>query len=247
MAPPTTVFDLAHAFPALSDEFISYNNQHTVLRRLSPSLFSMELPNADPVVIDARTVRLYTDYNVYLCTLEGVPDCAPAYYNSFARQMNAHDDSGYGWAYVDRVTGTIIYDDKLTLADAASFCVRDSDIDDRRYLVGSEVAVSRLFYETAQRMQEQTHKRDNKWWRNRQEVKATAAPAEPDVHSKASKDTFAKKRKALSDAAEAVAARKKRRANKVPAVEPEAEPEVDKVDEEGELGEGEGAENQMVE
>ncbi|KAJ6603905.1 hypothetical protein B0H10DRAFT_2195705 [Mycena sp. CBHHK59/15] len=94
----------------------------------------------------------------------------------------------------------------MTLADAASFYVTDKDLnsDRRRYLTGDEVMVTAAYHETAERLREQSLNRDNYWYNKKA---AKGSKAEPDVHSKDAKEVFAKKRKALGDAA----ARKKAR------------------------------------
>ncbi|KAJ7120112.1 hypothetical protein C8R44DRAFT_736965 [Mycena epipterygia] len=203
----TTIFDLKHELPPVEKKFAAYNKIHSALKRISVDVFTYDIPYFDTLLMDAHTIRLYTDYNVNLCTRDGLPDFVPAYYNDFAHAMNQHDDSGYGWAIVDATSKTIIFDDKMTIADAASFYVRDSDLNSprRRYLTGDEVMVTTSYYETAERLREQSLSRDNFHYNKR--VNAKVAKSEPDVHSKDAKEAFARKRKALRDAA----ARKKPR------------------------------------
>ncbi|KAJ7108628.1 hypothetical protein C8R44DRAFT_743885 [Mycena epipterygia] len=194
----TTIFDLAHHLPDLGKKLLAYNKLHSVLKRCSIDTFTFETPGFATTIMDVHTVCLYADYNVYLGTRDGLAGFVPAYYNDFARAMNAYDDSRYGWAIVE--DGMIIFDEKLTIADPISFYVTDNDLnsDRRRYLNGDEVMVTSAYYETAERLREQSLARDNHWY-NKKAVKGVKA--EPGIHSKDAKEAFAKKCKALGEAA----------------------------------------------
>ncbi|KAJ6460621.1 hypothetical protein C8R45DRAFT_941718 [Mycena sanguinolenta] len=147
-----TIFDSLNISGAsLSPRFEAFNAQHSGLKRRSKGIFSCHIPGIDNKLISSSTIRLFTDYNEALVMGEGIPPIIPMYYSDFAQNMNRHDDSGFGWAYVDDNTGLIIFDDKLTPADAASFCVLDSEINER-HLAADEVAVSRTYFDNAERL-----------------------------------------------------------------------------------------------
>ncbi|KAJ7939941.1 hypothetical protein B0H13DRAFT_1850141 [Mycena leptocephala] len=116
-------------------------------------------------------------------------------------QMNAHDKSGYGWAYI-LDNGVIVWDEKLTPADADSFCVLDHEITTERILAKDEVAVSLAYYENAERLIQQAHHRETKWWKIRQSKKLSRQhDTGLDIHSTEARDKFANKRKELEAAA----------------------------------------------
>jgi hypothetical protein len=116
--------------------------------------------------------------------------------------MNAHDDSGFGWAYVDEDSGTIIFNDKLSPADPASFFVEDRHIFDW-LLAEGDVAVSRLYYENAERLLKIDQQREIKYFNDRQSKRMAKAPVMHKVHTKEVKEFSARKRKALEEAAAA--------------------------------------------
>ncbi|KAJ7113918.1 hypothetical protein C8R44DRAFT_881484 [Mycena epipterygia] len=164
--PPTTmvahsVFDTDYAPPRIDKCTFRYTN-----------------PLLEPVLFDLRTIRLYANYNVALCSGEGIPEAVPAFYVYFAKEMNAKDDCGYGWAYIEE--GVIVWDEKLTVADPDSYCVLDTETTDHIMPVG-HVAVSEAYHANAERLI----------------LRATDA-----------KDVFAHKRKAIKDTAIATAAKK---------------------------------------
>ncbi|KAJ7759011.1 hypothetical protein DFH07DRAFT_934986 [Mycena maculata] len=205
MSTELTVFDSATAPAGLSDRMLAFNSIHYGLKRHNKRYFHFSQGSGEPVIFDARTIRLYADYNVALCSGEDIPDLAPAFYIAFAKEMNTHDESGFGWAYIE--DGVIVWDDKLTPANPESYCVLDHETTDR--LLGpDEVAVSKPYVENAERLIYMEQQRDLKYYRLRQEKKLQRVDPVFDVTSKAAKDNFAKKRKALEEAAREEAAKK---------------------------------------
>jgi hypothetical protein len=148
---------------------------------------------------------MFADYNVALCSGDSLPAVAPAFYENFAKAMNNCDDSGFGWAYLeDRL---IVWDDEsLTPADASSFCVLDDEIIDGRLLGPNETAVTTAYFRNAERLVAQDQRRETKYYEERQEKKnkkKAQGPTLADVQTKEGKADFARKRKALQDAAAA--------------------------------------------
>ncbi|KAJ7656207.1 hypothetical protein B0H17DRAFT_1146267 [Mycena rosella] len=117
--------------------------------------------------------------------------------------MNSNDDSGFGWAYIDETSGTIVWNDALHPANPDTFCVLDHEIVNR-FLPEGEVAVTEMYFENAERLIKADQARELKYFRQRQEKKGKGTGA-PDVYAKASKDNFARKRQLLLDAAAAAA------------------------------------------
>ncbi|KAJ7105323.1 hypothetical protein C8R44DRAFT_943242 [Mycena epipterygia] len=128
------------------------------------------------------------------------------FYVYFAKEMNAKDDCGYGWAYIEE--GVIVWDEKLTVADPDSYCVLDTETTDRIMPVG-HVAVSEAYRANAERLILRASLQDNKHTRIREQKKALKErDSGPDIHTADAKDAFARKRKAIKDAAIATAAKK---------------------------------------
>ncbi|KAJ7121548.1 hypothetical protein C8R44DRAFT_736342 [Mycena epipterygia] len=203
-----SVFDADYAPPVseLSDRFRAFNRTHDVLQRIDKRTFRYTDPLLEPVLFDSRTIRLYADYNVALCSGEGIPEAVPAFYVYFAKEMNAKDDCGYGWAYIEE--GVIVWDEKLTVADPDSYCVLDTETTDRIMPVG-HVAVSEAYRANAERLILRASLQDNKHTRIREQKKALKErDSGPDIHTADAKDAFARKRKAIKDAAIATAAKK---------------------------------------
>ncbi|KAJ6615787.1 hypothetical protein B0H10DRAFT_1949668 [Mycena sp. CBHHK59/15] len=113
---------------------------------------------------------------------------------------NDHDDLGYAWAYIQ--DGLIVWDDKMTLADPDSFCVLEHEITEC-FVGRDEVTVTKCFVENAERLAYLEQQRETKYWKMCQDKKAVGNHSLPDVHSKDAKAAFAKKCKALEDAATA--------------------------------------------
>ncbi|KAJ7799566.1 hypothetical protein B0H13DRAFT_2390951 [Mycena leptocephala] len=202
------IFSPSAKHPALADHFVAYNEQHSALKRISNRLFCSTFPGLGTELIDAHTIYLYTEYNAALVACEDIPALVPAYYPNFAQLMNNHDDSGFGWAYIDDASGTIVWDEKFSPADSGSFYVLPHQINDR-LLSNDEVAVSQLYYENSERLHKQEQMRELKYYKLRQEKKNKPSDI-PDLHTKEAKATFAKKCKALEDAAAAAAAKKQK-------------------------------------
>ncbi|KAJ7104742.1 hypothetical protein C8R44DRAFT_746421 [Mycena epipterygia] len=194
------------AAPFIADErHHAFNAVHSAIKRVSTTLFRLEVPGLDHELIDACTVRLFAEYNVALVSRDDLPGLVPAYYVNFAQNMNAHDDSGFGWAYIDESSGTIVWDDKLdSPADPASYLVTDDDIYER-YLRKDEVAVTSSYVLNAERLILQEQNRQIRYHEERQQKRASKnkAPRAPDVHTMEAKAGFAKKRQALDAAAAA--------------------------------------------
>ncbi|KAF7371724.1 hypothetical protein MVEN_00028900 [Mycena venus] len=189
--------------PPISERFQAYNDVHSALKRLSTTLFRFQRsPEYEPVLFDARAIQLFARFNVAICSGDTLPQVAPAHYDAFAKAMNSHDDSGFGWAYIE--DGVIVWDEtaNLTPADPESFCVLDHEITEGRILGADEVAVSTTYFENAERLVLLDQCRETKYYQLRQNKKnerhgLTLA----DIHTKEAKDKFAMKRKALLDAA----------------------------------------------
>lgn len=205
--PQPSIFDSAFMPTDLSDRFIAFNKVHDALKRLNKRTFRFARPGLEPVLFDARTIRLYADYSVAVCSGDDLPDLAPAFYIAFAKEMNAYDDSGYGWPYIEN--GLIVWDDKLTPADPDSYCVLDHETTDRLLGMG-EVAVTQRYFENAERLIHLEQQRETKYWKMRQEKKAIRHDPIPDVHTKEAKANFAKKRKGLEDSAADITAKKQK-------------------------------------
>ncbi|KAJ7712544.1 hypothetical protein DFH07DRAFT_786012 [Mycena maculata] len=206
MAPIPAAFDATILYPSnLSDRFQAFNKVHSVAKRISTGLFRIDIPGLDTEIMSAHTMRLYLDYNVELCTGASIPGVIPAYYVNFAQEMNCHDDSGFGWAYLDDTTKTIVWEDAWSIADPASFCVLDHEVHDR-YLAEGEVAVTQTYYDNAERLLFLEQQREVKYYKQRVGKRKAATDHASAVGSKAALDAFAKKRKLMSDAADAVRA-----------------------------------------
>ncbi|KAJ7854776.1 hypothetical protein B0H13DRAFT_1903521 [Mycena leptocephala] len=204
MAPASTtdIFDPAVERGSLGATFEAFNAQHEVIKRVDRHTFRVSFPGLGSELISAHTIRFWAEYSVALHTREGIPVHAPAFYANFAEQMNAHDDSGFGWAFVDEEAGIIVFNDKLSPADPASFFVEDRHIFDR--LLGEdEVAVSRLYFENAERLLKIDQQREVKYFNDRQNKRKAKAPVLHEVHTKEAKEFSARKRKALEEAAAA--------------------------------------------
>jgi hypothetical protein len=89
-------------------------------------------------------------------------------------------------------------------ADPESYCVLDHETTDRLW-GKDEVATIKKYFENAERLIYLEQQRETKYWKLRQEKKAIRQDPVPDVHSKEARDNFAKKRKALEEAAAAIA------------------------------------------
>ncbi|KAJ7264602.1 hypothetical protein C8J57DRAFT_1623283 [Mycena rebaudengoi] len=194
----------------LSDRFQAYNSVHPALKRISHRYFRYHNSEmADGVLFDAHMIKLYADYNVALCVGDDIPDCAPAFYLTFAKQMNQWDTSGYVWAYIE--DGLLVWDNKLTVADPDSYCVADRETSERPMLGKDEVAITQTYFKNAERLVHQEQQREVKWFNIRQERKAgKSSETIPDVHSLEAKNHIARKRKALEDAAAAESAKRQK-------------------------------------
>jgi hypothetical protein len=51
------------------------------------------------VLLEARAIGHYIDYNNALCSGDDLPELIPAFYPTFAQEINKHNNSGYFWAY----------------------------------------------------------------------------------------------------------------------------------------------------
>ncbi|KAJ7668840.1 hypothetical protein B0H17DRAFT_1142393 [Mycena rosella] len=198
----TAVFDTVH----LPDRWVAFNKIHSSIKRVTTELFRVDFPGLETTLISASTIRLYTEYNVALCTRDEFPGLIPTYYRSFAQSMNRFDGSGYGWAYVDNATQTIVWDDSWSIADPHSFGVLDFEVHER-YLNPGDIAASQAFFDNAERLQHQQQQRENRYFQQRviKRSKSTAGNG-AFVATKEAMDTFARRRKRLADADAADAA-----------------------------------------
>ncbi|KAJ7078274.1 hypothetical protein B0H15DRAFT_804879 [Mycena belliarum] len=158
----------SHAFLATeitNPAWVVFNSRHASIQRVSLELFQLVAPNNSPVLISATTIRLFADYNVALTTGADIPDIAPIYYNDFAAYLNAHDESGFGWAYIND-DGTIAWTDGMAVARPEAFYVRDHEIYEA-YLPPNHVAVTQAYFEKAERLHAQDEFRQNKWFQER--------------------------------------------------------------------------------
>ncbi|KAJ7814375.1 hypothetical protein B0H13DRAFT_1924853 [Mycena leptocephala] len=207
MSADLNVFLSSFDTSGLTERHRAYNEVHSVLKRIHKRYFRFKFLHYASTILDARTIRLFTDYNAAIVHGDDLPELEPAFYTQFAKVMNDHDDSGFGWAYLEN--DLIVWDEKLTPADAESFCVLDMETTDN-ILGRDEVAVTKLYYANAERLKRQAEKREVKYANQRQEKKNLISEAIPDVNSKDARDSFANKRKILENAA-AEAARKKQK------------------------------------
>ncbi|KAJ7756504.1 hypothetical protein DFH07DRAFT_1027619 [Mycena maculata] len=203
MAPIPAAFDTTILYPTnLSDRFLAFNKVHSVAKRISTGLFRIDIPGLDTEIMCAHTMCLYLDYDVELWTSASIPGVIPAYYVNFAQEMNRHDDSGFSWAYLDETTKTIVWEDAWSIANPASSCVLDHEVHDR-YLAEGEVAVTQTYHDNAERLLFLEQQREVKYYKQRVGKRKAATDHASTVGSKAALDVFAKKRKLMSDTAEA--------------------------------------------
>ncbi|KAJ7325494.1 hypothetical protein DFH08DRAFT_1028321 [Mycena albidolilacea] len=191
----------------LSIRFLEYNSNHAALKRVNYRYFRLDIPQGS-VFHEARTIRHYIDYNQALCTGDDVPELTPAYYPSFAEVINQYDNSGFFWAYLEG--GKIVWKEGSTPANAQDFCVLDHETLARPMLGANQVAVSQDYFDNAERLIEIERRRDLKYYHQRQAGKSGASDPKEAAAPKDTMDAFAKKRKALDDAAEEALAKKRR-------------------------------------
>ncbi|KAJ7745443.1 hypothetical protein DFH07DRAFT_963336 [Mycena maculata] len=204
MAPSSTPFSNAIlAPPRLSDRFDAFNKIHSVAKQISTNLFRIDIPGLDTEIMSAHTMRLYLNYNVELCTSDSLPNIVPAYYLNFAQAMNDHDDSGFGWAYLDETSAskTIVWDDAWSIADPTAFCVLDHEVHSR-YLAEGDVSVTQTYYENAERLLHLEQQRKVQYYKQRINKRKATTDQATAAGSKAALEAFAKKRKLMLDAAD---------------------------------------------
>jgi hypothetical protein len=185
MAPTSTtdIFDPAVERGPLAATFEAFNTQHKVIQRVERHRFRVSFPGLASELISAHTIRFWAEYSVALHMREGTPVHVPASYAEFAEQMNVHNDSGFGWAFVDEEAGISVFNDKLTPADPASFFVEDCHIFDR--LLGEgELAVSCLYFENAERLVKIDQQCEIKYFNDHQNKRKAKAPVLHEVHTK---------------------------------------------------------------
>ncbi|KAJ7763154.1 hypothetical protein DFH07DRAFT_770884 [Mycena maculata] len=203
MAPISAAFDADILYPTnLSDRFLAFNKVHSVAKRISTGLFRIDIPGLDTEIMSAHTMRLYLDYNIELCTSASIPGVITAYYVNFVQEMNRHDDSGFGWAYLDETTKTIVWEDAWFIADPASFCVLDHEVLDCCLAEGG-VAVTQTYHDNAERPLFLEQQCEVKYYKQRVGKHKAATDHASAVGLKAVLDMFAKKCKLMSDTADA--------------------------------------------
>ncbi|KAJ7019116.1 hypothetical protein C8F04DRAFT_1198051 [Mycena alexandri] len=200
-APAIDVFNSKAVFPPLLERFEAMNVVHSGLKRLSRLLFLFTIPGLGSELMHAFTVRLFADYNVALITGDDIPDRVPAYYTNFAQNMNLYDDSGFGWAYIDDTTNTIVWDEKLAPTTPASLGLLEHEILER-YLPKDHVAVSQHYFENAERLRFLETQRELKYFKQRA-AKRTQEEGEPEMRSAEVMTKFDLKRKQFEEAANA--------------------------------------------
>ncbi|KAJ7656513.1 hypothetical protein DFH06DRAFT_1328787 [Mycena polygramma] len=182
-------------------EFAAFNKKHSALQRVNKSALLVLRPAADEEVMHSATLRMYAEYSVALHTQEGIPARAPFGYVDFAIYMNVHDSGGYGWMYVGE--DGLVWEDHWIPADPKAFLVEDHQLYERALLPG-QVAVSQLYFDTAERLRIEDAKRQLKWQMAREEKKNKAPGSSVDVRSEEALAFSAKKRKVHAEAAAAV-------------------------------------------
>lgn len=201
-------FDTSGLIPRHADQ----NLLHSVLKRVSKRYFTFQVtPGSAVTIIDARTVRLFCDYNAAIIHGDDLPEREPTFYVPFARAMNNYDTSGLKWAYLE--DELIVFDDAYDAADAEAFCVLDAETSDLPVLGPNEVAVSRTYFQHAERLRSQAEKREVKYANLREKKAHLAAEGVVDVNSKAAREGLAAKRKILEDAKAEEAANKRQKGN----------------------------------
>ncbi|KAJ7734732.1 hypothetical protein DFH07DRAFT_780185 [Mycena maculata] len=184
----------------LSLRTLAYNSNHTALKRVTACYFRLDIPDVDSFFLEAHTVRHYIDYSNALVSGDDIHELMPAFYNIFAQETNKHNNSDYFWTYF--LDGKIIWKEGSLPPTAEAFCVHDHEILERPMLGVNEVAVTRDYFDNAQRLVELKCRRELKTRRP-----GLRNPA-PDLTSKDTMERFTKKRKALEAAAEEAAAKK---------------------------------------
>ncbi|KAJ7022925.1 hypothetical protein C8F04DRAFT_1079689 [Mycena alexandri] len=195
----------------LTARHADYNLLHSVLKRVSKRYFTFQVLDRAITIIDARTIRLYCDYNAAIIHGDDLPEREPTFYNPFARAMNTYDTSGLKWAYLE--DEVIVFDEAFDAADAESFCVLDTETSDHTILGTDQVAVSRAYFQNAERLRFQAEKREVKYANQREKRKTLADEGVLDVNSKEARENLAVKRKILEDAKAEEVASKKQKAN----------------------------------
>jgi hypothetical protein len=191
----------------LSIRFLKYNSNHTALKRVNYRYFRLDIPQGS-VFLKARTIRHYIDYKQVLCMGDNIPELTPAYYPSFAEVINKYNNSGFFWAYLEG--GKIVWKEGSTPANTEDFCILDHETLARPMLGANQVAVSQDYFDNAEHLIEIKRCRDLKYYRLRQAGKSGASDPKEASAPKDTMDTFAKKCKALDDAAEEALAKKHR-------------------------------------
>ncbi|KAJ7032071.1 hypothetical protein C8F04DRAFT_1108351 [Mycena alexandri] len=204
----------------LTPRMIASNPRHSILKRISTRDFIFDTGYSPATVMSARTIRLYCDYNAAVIYGDDLPDREPTFYNPFAKAMNKYDHSGFKWAYIE--DGLLVFDDTGSAASADEFCVLDSETTDR-YLASDQVAVSRDYFENAERLRRQADRREAKYARQALEKKNATAEGLVNLDSPQAREALSTKRKALEDAAAAEAS-KKQKGNDGTPVEPPSSP-----------------------
>ncbi|KAJ7038649.1 hypothetical protein C8F04DRAFT_1255935 [Mycena alexandri] len=215
MAPidSTTIFSAKTVFPPLPERLLEINKIHSGLQRIARLLFLFTIPGLGSELMSAYTVRLFADYNVALITGDDIPDRQPAYYANFAQMMNAHDQSGLGWAYMDEDTNTLVWDNKFTPATPAALGVLEHEMLGERYLPDDHVAVTRSYFENAERRRFLEEQRELKYYKQRI-AKRTQEDAGSSTITAETLEKLDRKRKMFLEAAEAI---KKQRLEEAPA------------------------------
>ncbi|KAJ7334837.1 hypothetical protein DFH08DRAFT_965581 [Mycena albidolilacea] len=132
-----------------------FNKDHHVIRCLSTTHFLFTVLGLHDEIIPATLIRTYTDFNATLIF-----------------HMSNHNNSGLGWAYLEKgeFTSHLVYPDTLLPANPASFCINDHEITDN-YLAPGMVAVSSFYYENTKCLAEEELHRSVRWVRQHVERK----------------------------------------------------------------------------
>jgi hypothetical protein len=170
MAIPDTlnIFSSSFGVPDdLSLRTTAYNVGHTALKRVTARYFRLSIPGVDAFLLEAHTIRHYIDYSNVLISGDDIPDYMPAFYNVFAQETNKHDNSDHFWPYLQE--GKIIWKEDSIPPTIDTYCVYDQDILERPMLGPNEVAVTKDYFDNAQRLVDLERRRELKYYRLRVE------------------------------------------------------------------------------
>ncbi|KAJ7454444.1 hypothetical protein FB451DRAFT_1518057 [Mycena latifolia] len=160
----------------LLERYLTFNRIHSALKRITPSHFRINIPGIETGLMLAQTIRHFADYNVVLCTRDDFPSLMPSYYVDFTVNMNHYDDSLVG-----------------------SLGLFDHEISEH-YLAPGKVAVSRIYYEKAERLRDLELACGVRYYKDRQGKHKVRDKLTISVGIKAAMEKFSKRCKVLDAA-----------------------------------------------